>query len=409
MIKQLLFIFLAMGLALGQGSRRDDAALGNNGSPVPFPTVRVCTEGATGVPCSPLATINTDKTVTVAATNPFVGDAFGNFHFYAAPGWYQVQVSGAGVSPYTFIVMLPVDPANSTFTDLTVTGSFNISGSFVSSAFTSAASAPATTGFIRANESDAICWRNNANTGNVCITLNGSDQIVGSVSSTPVISSTANPAATGVLRVAKTDIVCWRNNANTADVCISLNGSDQIVGASSSSPFISATTNPAAAGTLRLAKTDTISWRNNANTADIPISIDTTNVLQVPTISINGSEDISTAPRMTWSTYSTTSMTGTSSYGEWVPSKAIQLWRFDTYMGVAGAGCSTQPVVDIYDGTTSRMATTIANGTQLNSSTSGSPVNVAAGVTLRFRITTAAGGCTTLPQAPSFIAQYSMQ
>lgn len=37
--------------------------------------------------------------------------------------------------------------------------------------------------------------------------------------------------------------------------------------------FTSTTTNPATAGSIRLAKTDTIDWRNNANSANLPLGI----------------------------------------------------------------------------------------------------------------------------------------
>jgi hypothetical protein len=41
-------------------------------------------------------------------------------------------------------------------------------------------------------------------------------------------SVTVNPSHTGVLRLADTDSVGWRNNANSADLLLSINGSDQL-------------------------------------------------------------------------------------------------------------------------------------------------------------------------------------
>lgn len=38
-------------------------------------------------------------------------------------------------------------------------------------------------------------------------------------------------------------------------------------------PFSTTTPNPATAGAIRLAKTDTIDWRNNANSANLPLGI----------------------------------------------------------------------------------------------------------------------------------------
>lgn len=45
-------------------------------------------------------------------------------------------------------------------------------------------------------------------------------------------SSTTNPALSGFIRAASTDQICWRNNGNSADVCISKNGSDSLLFAS---------------------------------------------------------------------------------------------------------------------------------------------------------------------------------
>jgi hypothetical protein len=42
-------------------------------------------------------------------------------------------------------------------------------------------------------------------------------------------SSTINPASAGFLRLAKTDAIEWRNNANSADLALAINGSDQLM------------------------------------------------------------------------------------------------------------------------------------------------------------------------------------
>src|SRR2546423_9787670 len=41
------------------------------------------------------------------------------------------------------------------------------------------------------------------------------------------------------------------------------------------SSFVTLSTNPAASGVVRLASSDSVAWRNNANGADIPLSQDT--------------------------------------------------------------------------------------------------------------------------------------
>lgn len=42
------------------------------------------------------------------------------------------------------------------------------------------------------------------------------------------ISTTANPATVGVLRLAKTDAIAWRNNLNTLNLPLAINGADQL-------------------------------------------------------------------------------------------------------------------------------------------------------------------------------------
>lgn len=53
--------------------------------------------------------------------------------------------------------------------------------------------------------------------------------------------------------------------------------------------FTSASVNPATSGVVRLANTDTVSWRSFDNTANISLSVDTTNNLNWPT-QINANE-----------------------------------------------------------------------------------------------------------------------
>jgi hypothetical protein len=89
---------LAVSSAQSQGSRKDDIVFGPAGHPVAGATITVCQAGATGTPCSPLATIYTDATLTTTSANPFQGDGIGNYHFYAPAGRYMVQITGPGIS-----------------------------------------------------------------------------------------------------------------------------------------------------------------------------------------------------------------------------------------------------------------------------------------------------------------------
>lgn len=91
-------------------------------------------------------------------------------------------------------------------------------------------------------------------------------------------TNTPNQAATGTFRLASLDTIAWRNSANTADVTLSKTNvasgttpADVLAfnGAGIEGPIISHNLNPAAAGEIRLASTDVLAYRNNANTADI--------------------------------------------------------------------------------------------------------------------------------------------
>jgi hypothetical protein len=129
-MKKCAAIFAAMLCAAttwAQGSRRDDIVFGPSGHPMAGATVTVCTAGATGTPCSPLAQLFTDSTLSVPAPNPFLSDSLGNFHFYATPGRYQVQISGPGiVGTITYPdVILPNDPSSPSFNSVTASGAIS--------------------------------------------------------------------------------------------------------------------------------------------------------------------------------------------------------------------------------------------------------------------------------------------
>lgn len=123
----ILTAMLCATTAWAQGSRRDDVVFGPSGHPMPGATVTVCAASATGTPCSPLAQLFTDSTLTVPATNPFLSDGLGNFHFYATPGRYQIQISGPGiVGTITYPdVILPNDPSTPSFNSVTASGAIS--------------------------------------------------------------------------------------------------------------------------------------------------------------------------------------------------------------------------------------------------------------------------------------------
>src|SRR5580700_5299671 len=114
---------LAFGAnARAQGSRKDDIVFNAQGRPMAGASVRVCTSAATGQPCSPLALIYSDPGLTQALANPTSTDGLGNYTFYAAPGRYEVEISGPSITTKQLPnVILPSDPTAPTFTTVTTT------------------------------------------------------------------------------------------------------------------------------------------------------------------------------------------------------------------------------------------------------------------------------------------------
>ena len=140
------FLWTALALALhlwpgavvpvhGQGTRKDDIVFNARGVPLAGASVRICAMPATGQPCTPLALIYSDAALTQAMANPTTTDGMGNYFFYAAPGKYEVEVSGPGITNKQLPnVLLPSDPSSLTFTggisafSLTLSGNLTVNG-----------------------------------------------------------------------------------------------------------------------------------------------------------------------------------------------------------------------------------------------------------------------------------------
>jgi len=135
----------AVGTLHAQGSRKDDIVFNSRGIPLAGATVRVCAMPASGQPCTPLALIYSDVGLTQALANPTTTDGLGNYSFYAAPGRYEIEISGPGITTKQLPnVVLPNDPSSPTFSgavsafslslggNLTVAGNTTVSGSLAS-------------------------------------------------------------------------------------------------------------------------------------------------------------------------------------------------------------------------------------------------------------------------------------
>lgn len=109
MIRRALFLVVVL-LALAssafcQGARYDNTATVNVFGVqhvVANATIRVCSAGSTGSPCSPLASIYSNIALNVPLANPFNADANGNYYFFASPTVaYDIQISGTGIATIT--------------------------------------------------------------------------------------------------------------------------------------------------------------------------------------------------------------------------------------------------------------------------------------------------------------------
>jgi hypothetical protein len=135
--------------ASAQGSRHDGIVFGPSGHPIASATITVCQATATGTPCTPLAALYTDATLTATSPNPFHADGIGNYHFYAPAGRYLIQISGPQITSTLNYpdVILPADVSSSGAGNnilafgltlggnLTVAGNATISGTLTSSGF----------------------------------------------------------------------------------------------------------------------------------------------------------------------------------------------------------------------------------------------------------------------------------
>ncbi len=123
-----LALLAAAPRARAQGSRHDGVVRNEQGLPAAGATIVVCTQPAnvTVTPCTPLANLYTDATLSTPAPNPFTSDGLGNYYFYAAPGVYTVQIYGPGINTYTTPdVLLPVNPSDAQFSSITATNAIS--------------------------------------------------------------------------------------------------------------------------------------------------------------------------------------------------------------------------------------------------------------------------------------------
>jgi hypothetical protein len=104
--------------------------------------------------------------------------------------------------------------------------------------------------------------------------------------------------------------------------------------------------------------------------------------------------------------------TAVTQYCNWTVPAGLTVTGFDLAASTAAAGCTTYPVLQVWDGTAGAelgsYSTTFTTGTNFYTQVTGSS-NVTSGHQLRFKITTASAGCTTNAAGIVGTITYQMQ
>jgi hypothetical protein len=208
------------------------------------------------------------------------------------------------------------------------------------------------------------------------------------------------------LTILKTD-----TTGNAVQLATTSGESIKVLGSSATSYALTA------AGGLTLACGPDSNWYSTEQIAATASALATTPA-QCPAgsyatgIGANGNANCSQSWHFTWyGNFAGTFGTSTnSSLGAiWSPSAAISVTRLDIAVGTAPAGCSTYPVIGIYDSSAATWlkTVTLAAGTySYRSAVSG--VSIAAGHNLSMGVQTAGVGCTTNPGSAQLTMEYTM-
>jgi hypothetical protein len=118
-----------------------------------------------------------------------------------------------------------------------------------------------------------------------------------------------------------------------------------------------------------------------------------------------GTEAVSAAPRAEQNIFLPGALTGTWTGSTWTTDKAITVTRVQVQAKTAPAGCATNAVVRVTDGTTPVNLTISAAANDSGAMAQ----NYAAGAAVQVLVQTAAAGCTTSPADANVVVQYRMQ
>ena len=276
------------------------------------------------------------------------------------------------------------------------------SGSGAATSLTSASANPASTGVIRFASSDVFCFRNNANSANLCVSKDSSDRLIWAGLSF-FITEGACPAG-----IAAQDGLC-ADSTNHRFGMLNNGGSEQlIVGQSTTDTLVNKTLDTAAPNTLKIAGTQITAVTGAGNTVCISGAAGcslTSPALTTPTI---GSTTITNVPQMAWSAKIDSSLLSPPA-AIYITNSPIQIKDFTLGVPFTDSGCSTFSVWSIYDETAASALSSITIAVGVHSYTNtGLSINVASGHTLDIRLTTNPIGCTNTSTGTATM-QYIMQ
>jgi hypothetical protein len=118
-----------------------------------------------------------------------------------------------------------------------------------------------------------------------------------------------------------------------------------------------------------------------------------------------GLETFTASPRAEQNVFLPGALTSTWTGATWTTDKAVTITRLQVQAKTAPAGCSTNAVVRLTDGTTPVNVTVAAAANDSGAIAQ----NYAAGAAVQILVQTAAAGCTTSPADANVVVQYRMQ
>jgi len=268
------------------------------GGPAAFATVRVCPTTALGTPCSPTSNLFADQALTQPVPNPYTTDQYGNYSFYLTAGYYIVQISPLSTVTYSYN---PVATSDGTVTSVglalpvsvfsisgsPVNGSGTLTGSFINQSAnqvfgncTTGSAVPAfcsiTVAMLPALPPSIIPWATPGTIGSTTPNTGVFTTLAANTSfNTPAATITALTVTTGG------SLAGTFTGSPTFSGAPIFSGTPNFTAGLDTTTVISDTANAASAGSLRLARTDSINWRNASNSADEGLTTDAVDALVI--------------------------------------------------------------------------------------------------------------------------------